>query len=232
MVSYQYSYLIGDLALLFIWFILFLFRKDVRKQMIIMSLIIGILGMLFQFVYSIDWWHPLNILGTKIGLEDFLFGFAVAGIASVIYEEIFHKKIKLRKVNNKTKNLQNKNFILISAALAIFFFGSFYLLGFNSFYSSIFAFIISTSYIYIKRNDLIYESIISGALLMIISFIAFIVPEFITPGWINSAWYLQNLSGIIILHAPIEDLIWFLLAGAYIGPLYEYWREGRLVDEK
>ena len=76
---YKYSYLIADLTLLFVWIILFWHRKDVRREMLIVSIIFGFAGLLVEPIYFQDWWHPLTITGTKIGLEDFLFGFWVGG---------------------------------------------------------------------------------------------------------------------------------------------------------
>jgi hypothetical protein len=107
------------------------------------------------------------------------------------------------------------------------FFIFFYLFKINSFYSSIIIFVFPTLYIWMKRKDLIFDSLASGFFLMLISFLAFIIPELLTPGWVESAWYLENLSGIIILTAPLEDIIWFFLAGAFIGPLYEFSEEGK-----
>jgi hypothetical protein len=230
--SYQYSYLLGDAALLIIWFALFLWRKDVRKEMIIISSIFGLAGIISQFIYTVDWWHPLTITNTLVGIEDFIFGFAVGGIASGIYEEVFKKRVRIRKVTEKKEFQENKNFFIFSLSLAVIFFVSFFLLKINSFYSSIFAFTIPLIYMWLKRKDLIIDSLASGFLLMIISFLAFIILEYITPGWVQSAWYLENLSGIIILKAPLEDIIWFFLAGAFIGPLYEFWKEGKLVKSK
>lgn len=83
--SYQYSYLIGDLILLAIWLVLFLWRKDTRKEMAIISLLFGFLGTVVTLIYLMDWWHPLTITGTRIGIEDFIFGFSTAGIAAVVY---------------------------------------------------------------------------------------------------------------------------------------------------
>lgn len=227
--SYQYSYLIGDLVLFAIWLVLFLWRRDVRKEMIILSLIFGFLGILVQFVYINDWWHPLTLTGTRIGIEDFIFGFCVAGIAAVIYEEIFKKKIRIRKKSKKKEIREDINFVFILILGCVLFFGSFYLLRLNSVLASLIGLGVPILLIWIKRMDLILDSLVSGILLMIASVPAFVIPELITPGVVKNFWFLENLSGVIILKVPLEDLIWFFLAGAYIGPLYEYWREGRLV---
>lgn len=79
-----------------------------------------------------------------------------------------------------------------------------------------------------RRKDLIIDSLASGFLLTLVSFLFFVIPEAITPGWVLSHWYIENLTGIIILKATLEDLIWFFTVGLLIGPLYEFWQEGRL----
>ncbi|MBU4257645.1 hypothetical protein KKC04_04530 [Patescibacteria group bacterium] len=230
--NYQFSYLIGDLTILIIWFVLFFWRKDTRKEMLSISLIFGLAGLIVEFIYTIDWWHPLTITNTLIGIEDFIFGFAVGGVASIIYLQVFKKRLKIKKADKKTEDKKNINFLIIISTLLALFLGSFFVLKFNSFYSSIIAFTIPTLIIWFKRKDLILDSIASGFILMVTSFLFFIIPELITPGWVNSAWFIENLSGIIILKVPLEDIIWFFLAGAFIGPLYEYWQEGKLINLK
>ena len=57
--NYQYSYLIGDLTLLIIWLALFFWRKDIRKEMLFISLIFGLAGLIVEFIYTID--SPLGL---------------------------------------------------------------------------------------------------------------------------------------------------------------------------
>lgn len=230
--NYQYSYFIGTLVLLIIWLNLFLLRKDVRKEMLVISLISGFAGLIVDPVYSSDWWRPPTITNTMPGVESFIFGFSVAGVASIIYEEVFRKKVKIKKKSKKQEAKENINYFFISLLLAALFFGGFFILKINSFYSSLPAFLIPLSIIWFKRKDLILDSLISGFLLMIASFLFYIIPELITPGWIASAWNFGVLSKITILKVPLEDLIWFFLAGMYIGPLYEYWKKGKLEKQK
>ena len=60
-----------------------------------MSVIFGVIGPFVEVVYTLDWWAPLTITGTVVGIEDVLFGFVCGGIATVVYEEIFKKRIKI-----------------------------------------------------------------------------------------------------------------------------------------
>jgi len=229
--EYQLGYLIGDLALLTIWLILFLWRRDVRKEMLIISLIFGLVGLIVDPIYSADWWFPKTIGNMMPGIESFLFGFSTAGVASVIYEEIFRKKLKIKKTTEKKEARKNWRILKLGVLGLFLFFFSFFVLNLNSFYASFPAILIPSLIIWIKRKDLILNSLISGFLIMMASLVFYIVPELIYPGWIAHTWNFEMLSGITILKVPLEDLIWFFLAGLIIGPFYEYWQEGKLIKK-
>lgn len=226
---YQYSYLIGAIVMLVIWIVLFLWRKDIRKEMLVMSILIGVLALPLNYLYIQDWWHPLTVTGTALGIEDLILGFAGGGIAAVVYEVIFKMRFKKRKIGKKLTKLE---LILPLASALILFFGIFYLFKISSFYSAVIASIIPIGFIYYKRKDLILDSLASGFLIMFFALPAYWIPELISPGWIASAWYLDKISGILVWGVPLEDVIWWFLVGLFIGPLYEYWQERRLVDKK
>jgi|WetSurMetagenome_2_1015567.scaffolds.fasta_scaffold22248_4 hypothetical protein len=230
--SYQYAYLIGCLILFLVWLALFLFRRDVRREMILISLAFGVAGLFVDPIYSSDWWFPKTLTNTMPGIEDFIFGFAVAGIASVLYLELFSKKLRINKISSGKKTKENINYVFLMTLVALLFFGSFFLLKLNSFWASFPAFLIPTLIIWIKRKDLIKFSIISGLLLPIVSFIFYIIPEMLFPGWISNSWNFEMLSGFTLFSVPIEELIWYFLAGCFIGPLYEYWKDEKLVNKK
>lgn len=121
----QYSYLIGSLLFILIWLVFFLRRKDTRKEMLIISLLFGIAGLLSQIIYINDWWKPLTITATSIGIEDFLFGFSIGGISSVVYEHLFSKRVKIKKVKKLKEQKRNINFLLVIFTIPIVFYGSF-----------------------------------------------------------------------------------------------------------
>jgi hypothetical protein len=232
MVNYQYAYLIGDIILLIVWLILFYWRKDTRKEILIISFIFGIIGLLVDPVYAIDWWKVSTITNTMPGIESFLFGFATAGIASIIYSELSSKRLKIKRAQKREDKRKNINFLLLLLLGVLLFYGSFFLLHLNSLQSSLPTLLIPTLIIWIKRRDLIINSLTSGFLLMIISFTFYHVPEIIFPGWLGIVWNFNMLSGITIFKVVIEDLIWFFLSGMLIGPLYEYWQEAKLINKR
>lgn len=227
MTNYQLSYLIGDLVALLVWILLFRCRKDNRREMLILSVVFGILSIVAAPVYSSDWWHPLTLTNTIVSFEDILFGFCTAGIAAVIYEDVFKKRVRPRKLSIKTVSNYNKKF-LVFITFAVLLLLTCFFLSANSLIASIIAFPILIIYVWYKRPDLIVDSLGTGLLLTVVSILFFLVPEFITPGCIRALWYVDNLSGIFLFKAPVEDLIWFFLVGALIGPLWEYWQEAKL----
>ena len=91
--SFQYAYLFGCAILLVAWAILFFFKKDTRKEMILISLIFGFAALTTSSIYSPNWWSPENAFNTNPCLEDFLFGFSISGIAAAVYPFLFKKKI-------------------------------------------------------------------------------------------------------------------------------------------
>jgi len=68
----QYAYLFGDLFFLFIWLILFFARKDLRKQMLIMSFVVAPMGPISEIFYLRDYWQPQLFNGWSVGVEDLL----------------------------------------------------------------------------------------------------------------------------------------------------------------
>ena len=228
----QYSYLIGSLLFILIWLVFFLWRKDTRKEMLIISLLFGIAGLLSQIIYINDWWKPLTITATSLGIEDFLFGFSIGGISSVVYEHLFNKRVKIKKVKKLKEQKRNINFLLVIFTIPIIFYGGFFILGINTFISSIFAFVIPTSIIYLKRKDLIRDSFFSGIFTVLIMFLVYQIIELIIPGFFESFFLFQNIGHIIFLKIPLEEYIWFFLLGLLVGPLYEYWKEGKLINVK
>jgi hypothetical protein len=135
--NYQYSYLIGTLALLIIWLILYYCRRDIRKEIFIVSLIFGIAGLAVDPIYSSDWWFPLTLTNTMPGIESFIFGFCVGGIASIIYEILFKKRIRLKKLDNfyfkKSLNLLVIGILMI---LLFYFEVEFFLFIFSCIFNS------------------------------------------------------------------------------------------------
>jgi hypothetical protein len=224
--NYQYAYLLGDLLILFpIWLIFFLRKPDLRTNILTMSFLFGIFGPISEFWYLQDYWHPQTFTGTHVGIEDFLFGFLLGGIASVLYLELFNKHISKQK--NKDHHIR---FLLSFVAIFIFLI-SFYIFGVNSIYASIIVFLSLALLIYFFRPDLFVDSLMSGIFLGLTMFLSYILFLYFFPDAIHKWWFLGNISGILILGIPLEELLWAFSFGLVAGPTYEFVKGFRILKK-
>ena len=185
--------------------------------MVLVGLYVVLLAIPLQFLfYSKDYWNPLkNISVLTLFYQESIFAFILGGIVSVIY------KIHNRKHNN----FKLINFILpiiiLFSSLLIFTNG----LKLNSIYSSDIGFGITAFMILYIKPEFIKKSIFSGFYMTIISIIGYQIILTIYPNLINDWWLLKNISGILFLGIPIEEIIWFALFGFSFGPIYDFWTE-------
>jgi len=223
---FEFSYFSATLALGLFWFCFFMMRKDLRSPMLKLSFLFGIGGLVSEFVYINDWWSPITMFGTAIGIEDFLFGFFFSGTVAVCYEVFCHAGYAKRKLTPEWPI----RFRYIALIICTVFFGSALVLRLHSFVATLLAFGSCIMIILMLRKDLLASSCFSSLFAAGLSFVFFGFPEMLTPGWIESAWSLENLSGYFVLYVPLEDFIWFLMAGAFIGPLHKFWKNDQTVS--
>ena len=226
--DYQYSYLLMDMVMFAIWLFLFIWRKDVRKEMLIISLIVSLAGFA-EPIYYRDWWRPVTITNTIPGVESVLWAFCWGGIVGVIYEELFKKKIRAKKLSKIEYEIQTIKLMELLGLCFLILLAGVFLFNLNTLQSTILSFIIGTAIIWAQRNDLIKESIITALLSLLIMIPVFFITEQISPGMVQRFWLFQNVPRITMLYVPLDDIIFYLFGGAFFGPLYEYWQEARFV---
>lgn len=227
MIQYQYAFIIGIILFLLIWLFFFLLRKDLRKEMLIMSFLATPLGPLSKLFYLRDYWDPTYLFPLfGIGIEDILFAFFIGGIASIIYEFFF---------SNKSKKVKKGSLLFIGILGIIGVVGMIVfniILKFNSIYVSSAFFIIIGLIMILKRKDLFKNALLSGLLMIIIMFIFYIIYIGIFPEIVDNFWKVQNISGIFLIGIPIEELIWGFSWGFLCGPFYEFLRGKKEVIKK
>lgn len=225
MLPLKYAYLVGSLVFLVFWILLYIHRKDLRREMWVTSITVAIVSVATaHYWWTVDWWRPQTITGTRVGIEDFVTGFTAGGVAAVIYEEVFRKRhIRNRKLRRHHPGVFTM-LLLLSNTTAFSFWGT----GLTSFSASAVSMIIVTSLMLYYRRDLINSGFISGILMALVSLPAYWVVIFLSPGWVNATYLFKNLSGILVAGVPVEELIFWFLTGFLIGPFYEYWQGERL----
>ncbi len=227
MIPYKYAYLLADVTILFpIWLILYLYRKDLRKELFATSLLFGLVAPVSEIIYLKTYWHPQTFLPLFYlyrqpvpYLEDFLFGFFVGGMASVIYEEVYGKKISRRRDRTHHWTWFIPPLLGLSLLILIFAIKFFSL---NAVYANILIFAAATLVMLFFRNDLWMDSLMSGLMLSLLMLFVYALVLGFFPQLINRWWYLQNLSGILLFGIPLEEFLWAFGMGMMAGPLYEF----------
>lgn len=239
----MYEYLSGCAILFIIWLWAFIIRRDLRKPMIwsgVFYLIINtLLFIIFKFFFLIGtlrnsstivpgYWSPDTLfnLGRTTGgyaLEDAIFMMLVGGIATFLYDYIHRKKIKIKK--NRKHHVRAP---IIGFFIAIVFA---LITQANIIYALMVFGIVGAASIWIERKDLIKNSLFGGFAFLIIYFLAFLLFNWIFPGFISQAYNLKNLSGILVLTVPLEELLYAISFGLIWSPIYEYAHGEKDIDE-
>lgn len=223
MLPLKFAYLTGTTVFFIPWLILFWHRKNLRTEMIAMGLISGIASFVTAYFWTIDWWKPVTITGTRIGIEDFILGVSAGGVAVVLYEEIFRKNFYRR---NKLTHGKSLSILIILSSLL------FVVLIFELKFTSFFACISTLSFFCLVltylRKDLFFSALINGILMTLVVLPFYYLLIFLFDGFIQKTYPYTTLSGIKITGIPIEELIFWYVFGFMASLFYEYWQGLRL----
>lgn len=221
MIHPDYIYLFAATLFLIPWVAFFALRQDLRKGMLVVSLFIGVLSVVTaHYWWTIDWWRPATITGTTVGIEDFLSGFATGGLMTFAYEVIFRKKLYRARSTRKNGPSHITLLLLLALLTAWLFWG----VGFTSFWSSLIAMAIVTGIIFFYRKDLVWAGVASGILMALVSLPIYLITIAFAPLWVQDTYLLEKLSGVLVIGIPIEELVFWFMAGLLFGPFYEYWQ--------
>lgn len=214
----HYAYLITCLFILMFWFPLFVLRRDLRKEMLIMSLLCLPIAVLELF-YIRDYWQPDTLFGWVLGIENFMFCFSVGGIAAVIYEFLTRRRL-YRAKDKIPPPLQ----LLLGTVLSnLVMFGSWLLLPINFMYASLLGMLTLIIVMLVSRRDLLRESLLSGVFFGVLYLAIFqLLFVRVFPGLVEKWWFHQNLSDSFVFGQPIEESLWAFLFGSLWGPAYEF----------
>lgn len=226
LVPLEYVYLVALVPFLCVWIIFFHKRKDLRKEILVMSILFGTLSVLASYYWwTIDWWQPPTITGTRVGIEDFLMGFAAGGIITALYPIFTHEHYKKRLVHHHF--YQGVLWLLVLANIMWWLISA----GWTTFWASTVSmlFVASAIFLFIRR-DLLKDAIISGVLMTLVAWLFYGLILLISSEWITIT-YLGGISGVYMLGVPIEEFIFWYLAGLLFGPFYKYWFGIRLNEK-
>jgi hypothetical protein len=214
----EYAYLIGSLIMGIPWLVIFVWRKDLRPEMMFG----GMLALPFALVevfFVPRYWNPPSVFGLMFkhgfGIEDFIFLFFVGGIGAVVYEAGF--RIRTRKLRGDHRLHLTPYFAVI--ALFVFAESVFPETPMTNLCAALF---VGTLLIVMRRRDLIPQILITATLFTAFYFIFYQIFFILYPGYIEKYFAIRNLSGISVYNIPLEELLWGFFGSAFWSTLYEY----------
>ena len=204
-----------------IWLVIFVLRKELRREMLIMSLLCVPLGPLADFFYMHDYYQLPVLNGSLWFGFSAILGALHGGVTAVLYEACY-------KVYFERK--ARRQFIhpwwfwsVLSFGIFVLIVGTF-IYDINSIFLSMLVMIVGGASILCFRQDLLRDAVGSGLILMLVTGVFFVVFHHIFPGVFALHWHNENLSGILINGAPLEEYLWAFAWGFVAGPAYEYVR--------
>lgn len=201
--------------------------------MLFMGVFVAIWGLIFEYLmWTVDWWKPDTITGTVVGVEIILLGFTNGGIGAVLYEYISKKKARPLRKNTRLGYFFNHHLYLTwlpFLAGLLFMVIGYWLLGLHSFWATTIGILLTVFLMLVFRHDLIYDSIFGGVSLLLVAIPVYLIIMYFFPGVIENFWFLDKLSGILILGIPIEELVIYFSGGMIAAPSYEYLFRKKLV---
>lgn len=223
MIPNKYAYLTGCLLFFIPWAALYWHRKDLRRAMLIMG-VIGAFGSLLTARYwTVDWWRPETITGTRVGIEDFILGISNAGIATVLYAEIFSKRLYHRRRGDHSKGLT----VLVILTCALFWV-LFNKLHANSFMSCIVALSVYSAIMLYMRRDLFISSTLNGLLMVLVAAPVYFLMIVLSPDVISHTYIFPTVASMNVFGVPIQEFLFYFVFGFMVALMYEYWQGLRI----
>jgi hypothetical protein len=220
---YKYAYIIGCLFVSLFWLLIFLKRKDLRREMLWASFW-GLPFGLIDFFLAPTYWNLDSLFGLirkyGVGIESFIFFFIMTGLASVIYEFIWKEKpVKLARAGRFRFWLI---FLILPAyaAMSILF-------PLKAIYNLMIVGAAGTVVIAYWRKDLRKQIFASAFIFTLLYFGVFVLVNLIFKGWVGYFYNLNNTWGILVLGIPLEELGVAFFAGAFWSAIYEYTKDYR-----
>ncbi len=224
------EYLVGTLMAGFIWLACFLWRKDLRHQMLWAGTLYTVIMTVGFFASKLlrdvpeyqtinpGYWSPetlfnLNAITGGFSIEDVLFMIFFGGIAGVMYELV---------AKTSPPNVPVKQGIKLAIPLAIVAAALISRTGVNLMYSIIIFGFAGAFVIWLQRVDLVWRSLVGGFSFLIVYVSVGLLLLSLFPHFIEFNYHLENVSGILLVGIPLEEYLFAFGFGSMWSVIYPY----------
>ncbi len=210
----QYIWLIWSSAFLLPWAIVYAAFPVHRRTMLWGSIFTAPFG-LTEPLFVPEYWSPPSLfdlaLRTGFDIESLIFCFAIGGIGAVLYNVFTGKSTAT--VSHEERCSPRHRYHRAALASPFLVFPLLYFLPWNPIYPSIAAMAVGTIATMLCRPDLMTKTWIGGVLFLVYYAIFLTGLEWSAPGYIDRVWNLDALTGLSILHMPLEELLFAIAFG-------------------
>lgn len=216
-------YLIGSGVVALVWLIFYFLRADLRKKMMLSSIVGGFFGGFSEAFFVPSYWDPrffifkIPVPYFHLDLDSFIFSFFLAGMASVPYQVLFNRPLF------DTHRVPAK---IIYVAVLIFF-SHLLIPQVNVIYFSIGCMVVGGGTCFLLDKNLGIPFLINA--LLVFTFFTFsylIFWQLFSP--LAASYNYPALSGIHLLGIPIEELSFYFAVGSFWCFPYELLGNSRL----
>ncbi len=219
----QYVWLIWSGAFLIPWVWLYFVKPGFRRKMLHVSLATSLLG-LSEPIFVPEYWNPPSLFDlaqrTGFDIESIVFCFAIGGIGAVMYNALANKDIV--KIPHEERHSGRHRWHRLAIASPYLAFPIMYFLPWNPIYPGIVAMAIGGIANVLCRPDLLRNTLVGGVLFLLLYAIYMLSLVYFAPGYIEQVWNLPDLSGVLLVGIPLEELVFGFAFGLYWAGIYEH----------
>jgi len=222
----SYAYALWSGLLLGIWLLVFAGLRDgeSRRQMLITSGLTALLG-LTEPLFVPEYWDPPTLFDlaqrTGFDLESLIFAFAAGGLAGSLYERLF--PVRHENVPDAERHRRRHRFHLLALlSPAVAFVGLYPIDALNPIYAAILAMLIGSVFAAWCRPDLLRQMLGGAALFGVLYYVFFLSLVLVHPAYVDRVWNLADLSGVLLIGVPLEEVLFALGLGLLWSSAYEH----------
>lgn len=221
------AFTLFTVLLLAAWLIVFAAKRELRQEMLILSIAAFFLSPVMLTLESGD---P-NVIAARwsgVHFADLLFAFAVAGLAGSLFHALFgkhyHRLPKLRRATPREGMLAQIWLIRLLIGTLVFLWGIVFCVfafGLSPAAGALATAVIMAVYMVVHRHDLLTDALLSAGLTALVTYMSGATALFLHSDDVTSALVTTSDR---IGHVPADLVTLALAFGLALGPLYEYIR--------
>jgi len=223
----QYVWLVWSGLFLIPWAIVYVIFSKYRFQMWRAAIYTAPFG-LTEPLFVPEYWNPPTLFNlaqtTGFDIESLIFCFGIGGISVVLYNLLTQKE--LTEVASCERHSPRHRFHRVALFSPFIIFLLLVIFEWNAIFPGIIAMAGGAIATIFCRPDLKNKTWVGGIIFVIYYYLFLVGLEWLSPGYVDRYWNLNQLTGVKLFSFPIEEFLFAFSFGMYWSSVYEhlYWK--------